>query len=274
MHLGFSLPIAGDWARPDNQVTVARAAEHFGYHSLWVFRRLLYALAPKNEYPPAPGPAWPPAFQRVVDPIVTLAWAAAHTRHIRLGASVLITPFYTPVALAKQLATLDHVSGGRLDVGLGLGWSKDEYEAVGVPFRDRGRRGDEFLSCLEMVWTQGPVEFEGEFYRVPRSQVEPKPLQKRHPPLTVGRYSPVVVQRVVTLADGFSGGNMPLDEVTKVIVALHEAAAAAGRDPATLQVVCRGSYQASTARRAPAAGRSGGRSTRCGKTSPATPLPD
>jgi probable F420-dependent oxidoreductase len=243
MHLGFSLPIAGAWATPDNQVTVARAAEDLGYHSLWVFQRLLYAVAPKNEYPPVPGPTWPAAFQRVADPIVTLTWAAAHTRRVRLGASVLIMPFYTPVVLAKQLAWLDQVSGGRLDVGLGLGWSQDEYEAVGVPFRQRGRRGDEFLRCLKAVWTQDPVEFEGEFYRVPRARVEPRPRQTPHPPITVGGYSPVVVQRAVTLADGFNGGNMPLDEVKGIVGAVRDAAAAIGRDPATLQVVCRGSYQ-------------------------------
>ena len=176
MKLGFALPTAGDWATPENQIRVAREAEALGYHSLWVFQRLLYALEPRNEYPPVPGKTWPKPFERVFDPIVTLAYVAAATQRIRLGTSVLIMPFYQPVVLAKQLATLDVLSHGRLDVGLGLGWSQDEYEAVGVPFKHRGRRGDEFLRCLDAIWTQEVTEFHGEFYHVPRSRLEPKPV--------------------------------------------------------------------------------------------------
>lgn len=242
MQLGFSLPVAGAWATPENQVRVAQAAEALGYHSLWVFQRLLYALAPKNDYPPLPGQPWPQAFERVVDPIVTLAYVAGITRRIRLGTSVLIMPYYQPIVLAKQLATLDLVSGGRLDVGLGIGWSEDEYDAVGTPFRQRGRRADEFLRCLKTIWTAETAEFRGEFYRLPKSRIEPKPVQKPHPPITIGGYSPVVIRRAVTLADGFNGGNVPLAQVAPLVAQLREAAATAGRDPATLHVVCRGSF--------------------------------
>ena len=212
MKLGFALPTAGDWATPENQIRVARQAEALGYHSLWVFQRLLYALEPKNEYPPVPGKVWPKPFERVFDPIVTLAYVAAATQRIRLGTSVLIMPFYQPVVLAKQLATLDVLSGGRLDVGLGLGWSQDEYEAVGVPFKHRGRRADEFLRCLDAIWTQDVTEFHGEFYNVPRSRVEPKPVQKPRPPITIGGYGSTVVKRAVELGDGFNGGNVPMAE--------------------------------------------------------------
>src|SRR6266852_3640207 len=118
MKLGFALPTAGAWATPENQIRVARQAEALGYHSLWVFQRLLYALEPKNEYPPAPGKVWPKPFERVFDPIVTLAYVAAATQRIRLGTSVLIMPFYQP---------------------------------VGVPFQHRGRRADEFLRCLDAI---------------------------------------------------------------------------------------------------------------------------
>ncbi len=243
MKLGFSLPTAGAWATPDNQVRIAQQAEALGYHSLWVFQRLLYALKPKNDYPPAPGPAWPKPFERVVDPIVTLAYVAGATRRIRLGTSVLIMPFYAPIMLAKQLATLDVVSGGRLDVGLGIGWSRDEYDAVGVPFERRGQRADEFLRCLKTIWTEEVVEFQGEFYRVPRAKVEPKPLQKPHPPITIGGYGPAVVRRAVTLGDGFNGGNMPMAQVVPLVEEVRAAALAAGKDPARLHIVCRGTFQ-------------------------------
>jgi probable F420-dependent oxidoreductase len=243
MKLGFSLPTAGAWATAENVARVAQEAEGLGYHSLWVFQRLLYAIAPKNDYPPMPGQPWPKPFESVMDPTVVLAYAAAVTKRARLGASVLIMPYYSPILLAKQLATLDVMSGGRLDVGLGIGWSKDEYEASGVPFEHRGRRADEFLRCLKAIWTDDVVEFSGEFYRVPRSRIAPKPLQKPHPPITIGGYAgPAVVRRAVTLGDGFNGGNVPLARVAPLVKEIKDAARAAGRDPASLQIVSRGSF--------------------------------
>ena len=243
MKLGFALPTAGEWATPENQITIAQRAEALGYHSLWVFQRLIYALEPRNEYPPVPGKVWPKAFERTFDPIVTLAYVAAATKRIRLGTSVLIMPFYAPVVLAKQLATLDVLCGGRLDVGLGLGWSEDEYEAVGVPFKARGRRADEFLRCLDTIWTKEVVEFHGEFYHVPRCKVEPKPVQKPRPPITIGGYGSVVVKRAVTLGDGFSGGNLPMSAVAPLVREVREAATAIGRDQNALHIVCRGTYR-------------------------------
>ncbi|MFQ5899379.1 MAG: LLM class F420-dependent oxidoreductase [Candidatus Methylomirabilia bacterium] len=243
MKLGFSLPVAGAWASPESQVHVAQHAEALGYHSLWVFQRLLYALKPKNDYPPLPGQPWPNPFERVMDPIVTLAHVAGATKQIRLGTSVLIMPYYSPILLAKQLATLDLVSAGRLHVGLGIGWSEDEYEAVGVPFRQRGRRGDEFLQCLKAIWTQDVVEFQGDFYRVPRAKIEPKPLQKPHPPITVGGYGAATIKRAATLANGFNGGNVPLAQVAPLVKEVKAAAEAVGRDPKTLHIVSRGTFQ-------------------------------
>ena len=242
MHLGFSLPVAGAWATPDNQVRVAQRAEALGYHSLWVLQRLLYAHQPQNDYPPMPGQPWPAAFKRVWDPTVSLAFVAGQTSRIRLGTSVLIMPYYTPILLATHLATLDQVSRGRLDVGLGIGWSMDEYEASGVAFKQRGARGDEFLRCPKAIWTEEVVDFQGEFYRVPRSTVEPKPVQKPHPPITVGGYGPTVVRRAVTLGDGVNGGNMPLDRVAPLVAEIQAASRAHGRDPRELHIVCRGTF--------------------------------
>jgi probable F420-dependent oxidoreductase len=243
MKLGFSLPISGAMATPENQVRAAQHAEALGYHSLWVFQRLLYALEPKNEYPPFPGPRWPKAFESVVDPIVTLAYVAAVTKRIRLGASVLIMPFYPPAVLAKQLATLDHVCAGRLDVGLGIGWSRDEFEAAGVPYTRRGARADEYLRCLKTIWTQDVVEFHGEFYHVPKSKIDPKPLQKPYPPLTYGGFGSAAVKRAVALADGFSGGNLALSRAASLVAEYRAAALAAGRDPERLIIVSRGSFR-------------------------------
>lgn len=243
MKLGFSLPVGGAWATPENQVQIAQRAEELGYHSLWVFQRLLYAVEPRDDYPPMPGQPWPKPFESCADPIVTLAYVAGFTSRIRLGASVLIMPFYSPVMLAKQLATLDRVSGGRLHAGVGLGWSRDEFEAAGVPFENRGKRGDEFIKCLKAIWTEDEVEFRGEFYTVPRARVLPKPVQKPHPPMTFGGYGPAAVRRAAALADGFMGGNVPLDQVAPLVAQLKQAAEANGRDFASLDVIARGSFR-------------------------------
>lgn len=251
MQLGFALPIAGSWATPENQVRLAQAAEASGYHSLWTLQRLLYPLQPQNDYPPMAGQPWPSFMERVLDPIVSLAYVAGATQDIRLGTAVLIMPYYAPVLLAKQLTTLDIVAGGRLDVGLGIGWSMDEYAAVSVPYRQRGRRGDEFLRCLRAIWTQEPVEFMGTFYQVPRARMEPKPVQTPYPPLLIGGYGSAAIKRAATLGDGFIGGNVPLADVAPLIQELRVAAESAGRDPAQVRAVSRGVYCLYTSEQGP-----------------------
>lgn len=243
MKLGFALPVAGSWATPANQTVVARRAEELGYHSLWTVQRLLYPTEPRNDYPSTPGQPWPAPFKMVVDPIVTLAHVAGATRTIRLGTAVVVAAYYAPVVLAKQLATLDIVCGGRLDVGIAVGWSEDEYEAAGVPFPRRGARTEELLRCLHALWADDPVEFKGEFYSVPRSLFLPKPQQRPRPPILLGGYAPATVRRAVTLADGYIGGNVPLARVAPLVDQLRRAAQEAGRDPASMRVVCRGSVR-------------------------------
>jgi probable F420-dependent oxidoreductase len=245
MQLGFCLPFAGSWATPDNQVTVARRAEELGYSSLWTAQRLLFPLEPRNDYPSAPGGPWPAPFEHVVDPIVSLAHVAGVTRRIRLGTATLLALYVPPVVLAKQLATLDAVCDGRLDVGLSLGWSQDEYEACGVPFRERGARLDEYLRCLHALWGPDPVEFSGRFYSVPRSLFQPKPRQRPRPPILVGGYAEATVRRAATLGDGYLGGNVPLANVEPLVGRLRSATADAGREPSALRIVCRGAVRLS-----------------------------
>lgn len=227
---------------------MARAAEALGYHSLWVFQRLLYPLRPREPYYGSAGGPWPEAFRAVLDPVVALTVAAAVTTRIRLGVSVLITPLYSPVVLGKQLASLDVVSGGRLEVGLGTGWSSDESVAAGAPAGSRGARAEEFLRCLIAVWGDDPVEFAGRFFTVPRSLVAPKPVQRPRPPLLIGGYSPGALARAARYADGYTGGNVPLQTLGPLLGRLREAAAAAGRDPAGLRVVCRAAFNLTPAR--------------------------
>ncbi|HEX3176505.1 MAG TPA: LLM class F420-dependent oxidoreductase [Methylomirabilota bacterium] len=247
MKLGFGLPIGGAAATADNVSALARHAEALGYHSLWVFQRLLCPVSPLNTYYGAVNEAWPEPFRSTFDPIVTLAFLAAQTRRVRLGTSVLVAPFYSPIVLGKQLATLDIMSGGRLTVGLGIGWSRDEYDAAGTPFAQRGERADEFIQCLDAIWTQPEVTFKGVFYFVPSSRVEPKPLQKPRPPLLIGGYSEPSFRRAGRFGDGYTGGNMAPEKLAHIVRRVREHAAGAGRDPARVMVASRGSFKVTSA---------------------------
>jgi probable F420-dependent oxidoreductase len=234
MLMGFGLPVSGAWATPDNQLRVARRAEQLGYHSLWAFQRLLVPAQPGER-------AGAAVYRSVLDPIVSLAHVAGHTRRLRLGLGVVNAPFFSPALLAKQLATLDVLCGGRLDVGVGLGWMPEEYQAVNLPLAQRGARLEEFLAALRALWRDGVVEFHGRFYQVPPARMEPKPLQRPHPPLLLGGSADPALRRAGRLADGWISGSMA-DPATlgDAIATVRQAAVQAGRDPGALRFVSRG----------------------------------
>ena len=143
--------------------------------------------------------------------------------------------------LAKALTTLDVLSDGRLDVGLGLGWSAQEFEAVGVSMERRGPRAEEFVACLKTIWTQPVVEFHGEFYDVPRSLVDPKPVQSPHPPLLMGATADAALRRIGRIADGWiSSSRTDLTTISESVAVVQAAADAADRDPSALRFVVRG----------------------------------
>ncbi len=237
MQMGFAVPLAGSWATPANQVEVAQRAEELGYASLWTFQRLLFPA--DREGPDAA--RWQPVYRSVHDPLITLAYLAAHTSRVRLGVAVLNMPWFSPILLAKQSASLDAVSGGRLDLGLGLGWSKQEYDAAGAPFERRGARAEEFVACLKAIWTEDPVDFSGEFHRVAGAHVDPKPVQRPHPPLLLGGSAEPALRRAGRVSDGWiSSSGQDLAAIGAAIRVVADAAAEAGRDPATLRFVSRG----------------------------------
>lgn len=233
MRLSFGLPLSGTWATPENQVRVACRAEELGYEGLWTFQRLLY--------PEGGGERMGEVYRSVLDPLVSLAFVAARTSRIRLGLAVLNMPFFSPANLAKQLTTLDVVSGGRVDAGLGLGWSREEFAASGVAYERRGRRGDEYLEMLRELWTADVAEYAGEWYRLDRVLQDPKPVQRPHPPILLGGTSKPALRRAGRVADGWiSSSRTDLAELGTSVAIVKEAAAEAGRDPEALRFVCRG----------------------------------
>lgn len=240
--LGFGLPVSGSWATPGTMLHVARRAEDLGYASLWTFQRLLRPLGGD------PDPAGNPGARRVDDPsyaavhdaVLPLALVAGHTTRIGLGTATLCAPFTPPVVLAKQLATLDHLCAGRLTVGLGIGWMREEYAAAGVPYARRGERMESYLRVLRRLWTEDPVEVDDELYPVPRSSLGVRPVQDPHPPVLVGAAAPAALRRAGRLAEGWiSSSRQDLATIGTSIALVREGAVEAGRDPDAVRVAVR-----------------------------------
>lgn len=230
MKVGVSLPQLGPQASAENLIKSARRAEELGYDSVWVLERLLWPLNPKEPYPPAPDGRLPEAYQSVLDPIETLTFVAAHTNKVQLGTSVMVLPYHSPIQLARRIATLDVLSGGRALVGVGAGWSRDEFEAAGTPFERRGARSDEFLKAMIEVWTKDPVKFEGEFYHIPESKIGPKPIQKPHPPIYVAGFGQYAFDRAVRFGNGWNPAGVPSFEwLEEMIGQFRRTAERAGR---------------------------------------------
>lgn len=245
MLTGFALPVSGSWATPANCLRIATRAEALGYASLWTFQRL---LSPVDA---AGAPALDPQYRSVQDPLAVLAYVAGHTTTARLGVAVVNMPYYAPLVLAKLLTTIDHISGGRLDAGLGIGWLEPELEAVGMTTARRGARAEDYLRCLRAIWTDDIVDHEGDFYRVPRCRVDPKPVQQPHPPVLLGGGADVALRRAGRMADGWiSSSRADLAAIEASIAAVRLGATEAGRDPDALRFVCRGVVKVRTGERA------------------------
>lgn len=229
--LGFGLPVAGAWATPSNVRRVAQRAEALGYASLWAFQRVLYPVTSEL----------PSTHRCVLDPIVALAYAAGHTERIRLGTATVCAPFTSPALLAKAMASLDVLSEGRLTVGIGMGWLPEEHEAAGISFERRGARFDEYLRCLLALWTEDPVSFSGEFYRVPDSHVGPRPQQQPHPPVLIGGTARRALERAGRRAQGWiASTGHDLARLGDSIEMVRVGARQAGKDPHALRIVVRG----------------------------------
>ena len=240
MKIGFHLPQIGPAASPDAIVRVAKRAEELGYDSVWVTERVLFPISPRTPYMATPDGSLPDVYKINYDPLETLTFVSAHTSRIGLGTSVLDMPFYNPVMLARRLTTLDVLAGGRLKVGMGLGWSKDEYEATGALSKGMGKRADEFIQVLKAIWTTDPVEFNGEFFKIAKSIIQPKPVQKPHPPIYLAAYAPGALKRVATMANGWMPAGVPVDGMKQMMDGIRGMAQDAGRDPSELEVVVRG----------------------------------
>ncbi|MGA8085355.1 MAG: TIGR03619 family F420-dependent LLM class oxidoreductase, partial [Candidatus Nitrosopolaris sp.] len=181
----------------------------------------------------------PIEYEIMLDPLETLTYVAANTNKISLGTSVIDMLFHNPVVLARRFATLDILSEGRAICGLGIGWSKDEYQVSNIPFRDRGKRADEFIQILKRIWTDDVVEFRGKFYNIPASKIGPKPIQKPHLPIYLGGVGPNTYSRIANSeANGWLGLIVgPLDYLENAIKTIKDIANKANKNPNNFKVI-------------------------------------
>lgn len=250
MRIGFSVPQFGPFADPDRTAALCTALEALGCHSLWVADRLLAPLTPVEGYPG--GKEMPVRYATHLDPLLTLGLAATATERVRLGSSTLNALWQPPLVLARALTTLDLISHGRLDVGLGLGWMREEYTAAGVPWPGRGARLEETLDVLDAVWRSERVVHTGPLWTIPESTVLPKPVQGPRPPVLLGGFTPYALERVGRRAEGWLAASMPLPYLQGLWAVAVEAAQRAGRDATALRRVFRVNPEITTAPADPA----------------------
>lgn len=243
MELGVALPTSGHFVSRDAIARVAVEAERLSYAAVWTYERLLYPLAAvvyagagKNDVA-APLDRY---YRIAFEPIETLSYIAAKTERIKLGTSIVNAPFHSPVVLARRFATLDQFSNGRVIAGLGQGWMEQEFITTNATRKDRGRRTEECIAAMRAAWGPNPAQFEGEFYTIPPSIIDPKPIQPGGIPVIMGGgYTPTALKRAARIADGFNPLPSSFENLAETLHALRMYAQEAGRDPSILKIYVR-----------------------------------
>jgi probable F420-dependent oxidoreductase len=242
MHFGLTLPGRGPLARPDVLVKVAEKADALGYASAFVTDHVVIPMTNNSAYPYSPtGRTAGDWNQGYLEPLALMSFVAGATSRLRLGTSVLVIPYRNPIVTAKMLATLDVMSGGRVILGVGVGWLREEFAALqSPPFAERGRATDEYLRLMRACWTREPVEFEGTYYHLSPVSALPKPVQKGGIPIWAGGHTDAALRRAGELADGWHPIGfrppavlLPAEYAEKVAI-IHGWARKAGRDPAEI----------------------------------------
>ncbi len=238
MRLGLHALGIGNGAQRAVIDAVAGAAERAGFATLWSGEHVVMVDESASRYPYSDdGRIAVPAAADWIDPLIGLSFAAAVTSTIRLATGVLLLPEHNPVLVAKQAATLDTLSGGRLTLGVGIGWSREEFDALGVPFERRGARTREYVEAMRTLWRDDVASFDGEFIHFDAVRVNPKPLHDNGIPIVLGGNSDAALRRVVRWSDGWYGFNLDgADAVAERVRFLKRLCDEHGRDPAELRI--------------------------------------
>jgi probable F420-dependent oxidoreductase len=239
VEIGCHLPVYGPAATREGLVLAARRIEALGYDSLWVSDHVVIPWEIRSRYPYNATGDFPLAPSTdFLEPLTALTLAAAVTTRVRLGTSVLVLPHRHPVLTAKMLATLDHLAPGRVILGAGVGWMKEEIELFGVPYGKRGAWSDEAIKIMRACWREDRVSFQGEFFRFEGLGCRPRPVNGTIP-IWIGGHTGRALQRVVTLGDGWHAAFPTVDLMRQGLAEVHAACRTAGRDPATLTISVR-----------------------------------
>ena len=238
MQYGAFLPHIGPLATGDvltNIRTTAQTAEALGYDSVWVGDHIVTPLNIASKYPYTASGAFPLDPQApILEPLTVLSFAAACTTKIRLGTAVLVLPHRNAVVTAKTVATLDVLSGGRVILGVGVGWMEEEFQVLNAPFADRGPLSDESVAVMKELWTSDNPRFSGRFHTFSELRCEPRPVQHPHPPIWLGGHTGPALRRIVEYGDGWAAVVFSPDEFAERLDKLKERAAKAGRDMSTI----------------------------------------
>ena len=240
MRFDLWVPTASPMTTPELLDAVAEGAEARGIGTIWVGEHVVLFEDYESRYPYAEDGRIPaPPGTGLLEPLLTLTYLAARTSTVRLGTAMLLLPQRNPVYVAKEVATLDWLSGGRVDLGIGVGWLKEEFDALGVPWERRGRRTDEYLEVLRTLWVDNPSEYHGVTYDLPACEMYPKPVQAPHPPIHVGGETPAALRRAARLGQGWHTFNRSPAELATGLAELDVHLEAAGRTRAELRItVC------------------------------------
>jgi probable F420-dependent oxidoreductase len=240
MHVGLFAPLGNGNANADLLRTLGREAEDRGFESIWVAEHVVLFDDYDSQYPYAADGRFPGGGDSgLLEPLTALTYLAAVTDRVRLGTGICLVPQRNPVYTAKQVVDLDNLSGGRVDFGIGVGWLKEEFDAVAAPFPHRGPRTDEYLQVMRALWTEDPSSFDGEHYQLPECRMYPKPVQTPHPPIHVGGESDAALRRVARHGQGWYTFNRTPDDLEAPLARLDELLAAEGRSRADVQLtVC------------------------------------
>jgi probable F420-dependent oxidoreductase len=221
---------------PEFIAAAGRLAEERGVHSFWVPEHVLFFAEYASRYPYSSDGKVPGAPDGVLDPFVALTYLAAHTERLRLGTGICLVPQRHPVYTAKQVADVDFLSGGRVDFGVGIGWLREEFAALGVPWERRAARTREALGVMKTLWCDEVSRYEGEFYSLPDCLQNPKPVQKPHPPIYFGGESEAALRRVAEVGQGWFGFNLTPEALAECLGRLDSLLSEAGRSRADLAI--------------------------------------
>ena len=247
MRYGIALPNYGALATPENLLRLARRAEDCGVDSVWVSDHVIMPDEATSVYPydpsARPAPALLQRLEQFYDALTTLAFVAGATTRVRLGVSVYVVPIRNPLLTAKIVASLDALSRGRVIFGCGVGWLREEFDALHTPFADRGARTDEYLQICQALWTREVTSLPGPLYSAAAVRARPKPYQQPYPPIWIGGNSDAALRRAVRLGDGWHPIDLSPETIAAKRDALRDLCAAAGREPAEITISLRGTLR-------------------------------